>query len=73
MTDFLFLLALYADRLAIAGSEKVAHTGIVLMQEHGTKVKLHEGNNNHHQQGEQGIEVEGNGLDEDADAVFSLD
>ena len=73
MAYLLFLFALRTDLPALAGSEEVTLVGIVLMQQHGPIVQLHEDDEDHHQQGEQGIEVKGDGLDEDADAVPSLD
>ena len=56
-----------------ARCEEVAFAGIVLMYQHRTIVQLHKDDEDHHQQGEQGVEVEGDRLNEDADAILPFD
>ena len=72
MSLLLFRLALWVGTLSLASSEEVTIAGIILMQQHGTIVYPHEDDEDHHQQCQQGIEVIGNRLYEDADAVLIL-
>ena len=64
---------LSTGRALFAGGEEVAAKGIPLVLQHGTVVELHDGDEDNHRQRQQRVEVEGDGLDEEADAVFIFD
>ena len=53
----------------VLGGEQVALEGVAFMECHGAEVGLGDGQGDHHEDGQQGIEVIRNGGDEQGDAV----
>ena len=64
----LVVLVIYA----VACGEEVAVDSVDLVGAHGTVVNVRNGDENHHDKGEDSIEVVGNGADEELNAVYAV-